>query len=260
MRMVSKKLLTLGLTAIMAVSSLTTAFAGNEGAVKLYGQELQQRGSSKDGAEEYVAIIVGTDTVSVDDFSTVDSSKSIQGLLGASYNWYKTKPFNLNEVSDLADLRFMALNNDDSYNEPMQIEKNGFLMTTNKATELYGKIRLMEYGLGGFDENGGDRTATIYACILPSSVSVESLGELSKYVIYANGSTQTAQPTEKTASWASNDKGWWIQNSDGKYLTNDWYQSPTSGLWYYMGADGYMLTNTTTPDGHTVNADGVWVQ
>ena len=33
-----------------------------------------------------------------------------------------------------------------------------------------------------------------------------------------------------------------------------------SSLWYYMGADGYMLTDTTTPDGYYVNADGVWVQ
>lgn len=63
-----------------------------------------------------------------------------------------------------------------------------------------------------------------------------------------------------TYSWASDSKGWWIQNADGTYLTNAWYQSPESGLWYYMGADGYMLTNTTTPDGYTVNADGVWVQ
>ena len=62
-----------------------------------------------------------------------------------------------------------------------------------------------------------------------------------------------------TSSWASDSNGWWIQNSDGSYLTNAWYQD-TDGKWYYMGADGYMLTNTTTPDGFYVNADGVWVQ
>ncbi|MFQ9704823.1 MAG: hypothetical protein ACLR0U_28375 [Enterocloster clostridioformis] len=51
--------------------------------------------------------------------------------------------------------------------------------------------------------------------------------------------------TDKGAGfWASNDKGWWIQYNDGSYLTNAWYQSPASGLWYYMGADGYMLTDT----------------
>lgn len=60
--------------------------------------------------------------------------------------------------------------------------------------------------------------------------------------------------------WMHNEVGWWVQCSNGTYLTNQWYRSPESGLWYYMGADGYMLTNTVTPDGYTVNADGVWIQ
>jgi len=62
-----------------------------------------------------------------------------------------------------------------------------------------------------------------------------------------------------TATWIQDEQGWRILNTDGTYLINVWYQSPASGLWYYMGADGYMLTNTTTPDGYKVNADGVWV-
>ncbi|HIR04708.1 MAG TPA: hypothetical protein IAB28_01895 [Candidatus Copromonas faecavium] len=61
-------------------------------------------------------------------------------------------------------------------------------------------------------------------------------------------------------TWRSNSVGWWVERPDGTYLTNSWYQSPASSLWYYMGADGYMLTDTTTPDGYYVNADGVWVQ
>ena len=32
------------------------------------------------------------------------------------------------------------------------------------------------------------------------------------------------------------------------------------GNWYYLGPDGVMLTNTTTPDGYRVGADGVWIQ
>lgn len=31
---------------------------------------------------------------------------------------------------------------------------------------------------------------------------------------------------------------------DASYLINEYYQSPEGGLWYYMGADGYMLVNT----------------
>lgn len=74
--------------------------------------------------------------------------------------------------------------------------------------------------------------------------------------------TGQAIPTPPNAvpSWKQDSKGWWVERSDGSYLVNEWYQSPESGLWYYMGADGYMLTSTTTPDGYTVNADGVWVQ
>lgn len=40
---------------------------------------------------------------------------------------------------------------------------------------------------------------------------------------------------------------------------NSLYQAPESGLWYYMGPDGYMLVNTTTPDVCYVNQNGVWV-
>lgn len=60
-------------------------------------------------------------------------------------------------------------------------------------------------------------------------------------------------------SWAEDSKGWWIQNSDGSYLKNTWYRN-VNGKWHYMGADGYMLVNTTTPDGYRVGADGAWIQ
>ena len=75
-----------------------------------------------------------------------------------------------------------------------------------------------------------------------------------------NASTPAANQAGSAPAWKQDGKGWWIENPDGSYLMNQWYQSPESGLWYYMGADGYMLTNTTTPDGCMVNADGVWVQ
>ena len=66
--------------------------------------------------------------------------------------------------------------------------------------------------------------------------------------------------TSYAGQWVQDNVGWKVQNDDGSYITNSWYQSPESGLFYYMGADGYMLTSTTTPDGYTVNADGVWTQ
>lgn len=93
---------------------------------------------------------------------------------------------------------------------------------------------------------------------LPSSISGDSMG-FKEYAIHSNGADTQNPPTKKTASWANDGKGWWIQYSDGTYLTNNWYQSPESGLWYYMGSDGYMLTDATSPDGYHVNADGVYI-
>lgn len=74
---------------------------------------------------------------------------------------------------------------------------------------------------------------------------------------YIVGSPNIAVPAQRF-TWISDAVGWRVQNTDGTYLMNQRYQS--NNLWYYMGADGYMLTNTTTPDGYQVNADGVRVQ
>lgn len=66
--------------------------------------------------------------------------------------------------------------------------------------------------------------------------------------------------TAYASQWIQDSTGWKVQSDDGTYLTNQWYQSPESGLYYYLGADGYMLVNTITPDGYQVGADGAWIQ
>ncbi|KXB66241.1 cell wall-binding repeat protein, partial [Parvimonas sp. KA00067] len=97
-----------------------------------------------------------------------------------------------------------------------------------------------------------------------------------------------------TGSWKSNSTGWWYEYSDGSYLKeewkyisgswyyfnsggymvtgwnllgNDWFYLKDSGAmaeneWigdYYLGKGGYMLTNTTTPDGYRVDKNGRWI-
>ena len=57
--------------------------------------------------------------------------------------------------------------------------------------------------------------------------------------------------------WEPVDTGWKFKQEDGSYLTNSWKQD-TNGKWYYLNEAGWMLKDTTTPDGFYVDADGVW--
>lgn len=65
-------------------------------------------------------------------------------------------------------------------------------------------------------------------------------------------------------SWQQNETGWWWQRNDGSYPAGEWKWVDGDGDGtaesYYFDGNGYLATNTTTPDGYTVNADGAWVQ
>ena len=51
--------------------------------------------------------------------------------------------------------------------------------------------------------------------------------------------------------------GWWYQNDDGSYPTNTWKE--INGKQYYFDNNGYILTNTSTPDGQKVDASGALI-
>lgn len=59
-------------------------------------------------------------------------------------------------------------------------------------------------------------------------------------------------------AWKNDARGWWYENDDGSYKQNEWL-TEADGKAYYFGADGYMLVNTITPDGYSVDANGVWI-
>ena len=58
-----------------------------------------------------------------------------------------------------------------------------------------------------------------------------------------------------TMSWKSNDKGWWIEDSEGWYPVSQWQK--IDGKWYYFTADGYM-DYSEYRDGYWLQADGSW--
>ena len=49
-----------------------------------------------------------------------------------------------------------------------------------------------------------------------------------------------------------NDGNWHYIDDNGNYLRNQWVGN------YYLGSDGVMMTNSWTPDGYYVGADGAW--
>ena len=82
-----------------------------------------------------------------------------------------------------------------------------------------------------------------------------------------------SQDTGIQGQWHSDSAGTWYQYTTGEIPTNDWreiednwYYFDGSGYmvknqWvdrYYVGNDGKMLKETTTPDGHYVDENGAW--
>lgn len=69
--------------------------------------------------------------------------------------------------------------------------------------------------------------------------------------------------TWQTGKDANQDK-WWYDNGDGTYVQNGWQWIDGNGDGiaesYYFDANGWLLTNVTTPDGYTVNESGAWVE
>ncbi len=68
------------------------------------------------------------------------------------------------------------------------------------------------------------------------------------------------------SGWSQNSQGWWYATSvDGtSWYSNGWQWIDGNGdgiaECYYFDADGYMLANTITPDGYTVDTNGGWIQ
>lgn len=69
--------------------------------------------------------------------------------------------------------------------------------------------------------------------------------------------------TAYAGQWRQDAIGMWWQNDDGSYPAGkwEWIDSNGDGVSesYYFNEAGYVLKDTTTPDGYTVNGNGEWV-
>lgn len=66
------------------------------------------------------------------------------------------------------------------------------------------------------------------------------------------------------AGTGANQGKWWYDNGNGAYTSNGWQWIDGNGDGvaesYYFDENGWLLTNTSTPDGYKVDANGAWVQ
>lgn len=78
-----------------------------------------------------------------------------------------------------------------------------------------------------------------------------------KWLISVSCASIILSMTSFAAEWKQDNSGWWYQNDDGSYPTNTWKE--IDGKQYYFDNNGYILTNTTTPDGQKVDASGALI-
>lgn len=65
--------------------------------------------------------------------------------------------------------------------------------------------------------------------------------------------------TTASEGWEESGENWKYRMTDGSYVTNAWKQT-ADGKWYYFDESSLMMKDAVTPDGHYVDADGVWVE
>lgn len=120
----------------------------------------------------------------------------------------------------------------------------------------YGNVyQTLDYGwsMYGYTINEGNNSVTI---------SYRTNGKTYTDTINVKGYVPNSGSTASAATantWLSTELGWKYILGNGTYAANQWIQSPDSGLWYWMDANGYMVSNQWHNDAGTwywLGADG----
>lgn len=101
-----------------------------------------------------------------------------------------------------------------------------------------------------------DKYRYIDVVSLPGNVDPSTLPpEVKKYLINVDGSDAGAYDNTNASGWRTDETGKWTYiKPDGTLVKNGWLNVDDN--LYYMDADGYMLSDTITPDGYYVNSSG----
>lgn len=221
---ISKSILTTALCAVMTLATISTTWAGN-----IYGD---------DGSHIKIMTTAGefsslpkTNIKGANIYVLPADAKIWVAREGSTANpstvdfYVRVCPMNLlAEIENVTDTRWYP---EEIFSENLQFDKQYLV-----SSEYYGI-------------NDG-----IYMAIFEDTA--DSSFQRFFYVL-DNGSYPTVS-TEPTTGWKQDNTGWWYQNMDGSYPKSTWQQ--IDGKYYYFNELGYMLSNTTTPDGYQVDASG----
>jgi len=105
--------------------------------------------------------------------------------------------------------------------------------------------------------NSDDDTNRIYTLTITRG-STSTTGSTS------TGTATTAEAATSAASlklnqWVQVNGSWQYNDSLGSPVKNQWFLDRNLGKWYYLGVDGFMLTNTMI-NGYRVGTDGAWIK
>lgn len=245
---INKRITAIAMTALFVISSASTAFAETApdsllSSEKTYGEDSTRYGELlkwEDGVDARYAIIPKYDT-----FSFKKGSSGVDESHNVTISWECPNSFDENGQVGLFWESGMTA----------KTEKLEF----GKEYPVYPdevKAKIAELKNTGFYDMTHTDDPFIIINVTDSDLNYS-------WIWVLNVTDNWVPPTsiaDKIQRWAYNEKGWWIENPDGSYLINQWYQSKESGRWYYMGSDGYMLVNAKTPDGYIVGEDGSWIQ
>lgn len=133
---------------------------------------------------------------------------------------------------------------------------------------------MLDYGFGVMAAGGGNGAAGQPAAAGDTGANTSESGSNPYYL-----GPGAVNPSAAQVGWVQDQIGWRYNKADGTKAANEWltinqkeywfdsntYMAEntwvkTGDAWFYVGADGAMLKNTTTPDGYPVGADGAWRQ
>ena len=230
--MIKRKLKAIMLASALSISAAFTAFAANTTTMENSGAYLFEWRPVDCGDGHSFAIIVGDNTI-------VERNVILRRGYDYAYTFNPMKyPRPWGQVPDLVNIDGVwgIPENWSSLPEGAQPVTRITLVTNNKNL------------------NTNERYIDVVH--LPGNVDSSTLPpEVRKYLINVDGSDAGAYEGTITGGWFIDETGKKkYRKPDGTFITNTWLKADDET--YYMDENGYMLTDTITPDGKYVNVNG----